>query len=70
MRAAVGNDPSLADVIKMVHPKPADAAREALYGWLIGKPHDAAALPEMVQAFEAFKRDPSDCRCRTCRSRC
>src|SRR5262245_10349457 len=41
MRASVGQDPSLADVIKMVHPKPADKSRDALYGWLIGKPHDA-----------------------------
>lgn len=59
MRAAVGNDPSLADVIKMVHPKPASAARRALYGYLIGKPHDVLALPGLVVAFEAFKRDPS-----------
>ena len=59
MRAAVGNDPSLADVVKMVHPKPASASREALYGYLIGKPHDVAALPDVVKAFEAFKRDPS-----------
>ena len=59
MRAAVGNDPSLADVIKMVHPKPKSASREALYGYLIGKPHDVATLPDVVKAFEAFKRDPS-----------
>jgi 60 kDa SS-A/Ro ribonucleoprotein len=59
MRAAVGNDPSLADVVKMVHPKPASASREALYGYLIGKPHDVSALPDVVKAFEAFKRDPS-----------
>ena len=59
MRAAVGNEPSLADVIKMAHPAPASAARRALYGYLIGKPHDVAALPGLVQAFEAFKRDPS-----------
>lgn len=59
MRAAVGRDPSLADVIKMVHPKPGSASREALYGYLIGKPHDVLALPDLVQAFEAFKRDPS-----------
>ena len=56
---AVGNDPSLADVIKMVHPKPKSASREALYGYLIGKPHEFAALPDVVKAFEAFKRDPS-----------
>ena len=59
MRAAVGNDPSLADVIKMVHPKPKSASREALYGYLIGKPHDLSVLPDAVKAFEAFKRDPS-----------
>ncbi len=43
----------------MVHPKPANPSRQALYGWLIGRPYDAAALPEVVRAFEAFKRDPS-----------
>jgi 60 kDa SS-A/Ro ribonucleoprotein len=59
MRAAVGRAPSLADVIKMVHPKPADPGREALYAWLIGKPHDMSALPKIVQAFEAFKNDPN-----------
>lgn len=55
--AAVGQQPSLADIIKMVHPKPASAERRALYAWLIGKPYDVAALPEAVRAFEAFKRD-------------
>ncbi|WP_448954340.1 vWA domain-containing protein [Labrys neptuniae] len=59
MRASVGNDPSLADVIKMVHPKPADKAREALYAWLIGRPYDVSALPDIARDFEAFKRDPS-----------
>jgi 60 kDa SS-A/Ro ribonucleoprotein len=54
-RASIGNDPSLADVIRMVHPKPATASRAALFGYLIGQPHDAAALPEIVKAFEAFK---------------
>jgi 60 kDa SS-A/Ro ribonucleoprotein len=58
MRAAVGQDPSLSDVIKMVHPKPADASRAALYAYLIGKPYDVAALPKIVRDFEQFKRDP------------
>ena len=56
-RASVGNDPSLADVIRMVHPKPATASRAALFGYLIGQPHDSAALPELVKQFEAFKAD-------------
>src|SRR4051812_48319026 len=36
-RASVGNDPSLADVIKMVHPRPANASRAALFGYLLGR---------------------------------
>ncbi len=58
-RASVGQTPSLADVIKMVHPHPAEASREALYGWLIGRPHQAEALPALVRQFEAFKRGDS-----------
>lgn len=58
-QAAIGNDPSLADVVKMVHPKPADAEREALYAWILGKPYAEAALPELLRRYEAFKRDPS-----------
>lgn len=57
LRAMVGNDPSLADVIRMVHPKPASEDRKALYAWAIGKPHDYAALPDLVKALEAFRRD-------------
>jgi 60 kDa SS-A/Ro ribonucleoprotein len=56
---AIGNDPSLGDIVKMVHPKPADAERQALYAWLIGKPYDTDKLPEKVRAYEAFKQDPS-----------
>lgn len=54
---SVGNDPSLADVIKMVHPKPADPARAALYGYLLGRAHDAEALPPLVREYEKFKRN-------------
>jgi 60 kDa SS-A/Ro ribonucleoprotein len=55
--ASVGSAPSLADVIKMVHPRPATAAREALFRYLLGRPHDAEALPEIVRAYEKFKRN-------------
>jgi 60 kDa SS-A/Ro ribonucleoprotein len=57
MAAATGKDPSLADIVRMVHPAPADAGRRAFYGWLIGKPYDLAALPAEIAAFEAWKRD-------------
>jgi 60 kDa SS-A/Ro ribonucleoprotein len=59
LRASVGQAPSLADVIKMVHPKPRDAGRAALFAYLIGRPYDVAALPAAVRAYEAFKRDPA-----------
>ncbi len=58
MAAATGNDPSLADIVRMVHPAPVSAERRAFYGWLIGKPYDVAALPAEIAAFEAWKRDP------------
>jgi 60 kDa SS-A/Ro ribonucleoprotein len=54
-RASVGQTPSLADVIKMAHPRPASKAREALYGYLIGRAHDVQALPELVRQFETYK---------------
>jgi 60 kDa SS-A/Ro ribonucleoprotein len=59
MQAATGNDPSLADIVKMVHPAPASAERRAFYGWLIGKPYDVAALPMEITEFEAWKADRS-----------
>lgn len=54
-RASVGQSPSLADIVKMVHPKPLDAEREALYGYLVGREFRPEALPEVVRGFEAFK---------------
>lgn len=59
IHAMVGNAPSLADVIKMVHPRAASIERAALYGYIIGKDVDAALLPQALRDFEAFKRDPS-----------
>ncbi len=58
LQASVGQSPSLADVIKMVHPKPRNAEREALYRWLIGKPCAAENLPEQVRDYVAYKEDP------------
>ncbi len=55
LRASVGQSPSLADVIKMVHPKPASQAREAFYAWLIGRPADVGRLPRQVQEYLAFQ---------------
>ncbi|HET6495161.1 MAG TPA: RNA-binding protein [Thermoleophilia bacterium] len=54
-RASVGNKPSLADVIKLVHPKAISPEEKALHGYIIGKPYDAEALPQIVKDFETLK---------------
>ncbi len=58
-KANVGQDPSLTDIVRMVHPKPKDAASEALFGYFIGRDYRPEALPEVVRAFEAFKKGES-----------
>lgn len=59
LQASVGNQPSLADVVKMVHPKPKEAWRAAFFAWLIGKPVDVAALPELTRSLLMFRSGAS-----------
>lgn len=54
-KQSVGQSPSFGDILKMVHPKPANAEYEALFGYLIGKKVELGKLPEAVQKFELFK---------------
>ena len=56
-RGSLGRDPALADIIRMVHPKPWNASRNALFGYLLGKPHSEHDLPELVKQYEKFKRN-------------
>ena len=58
-KQSVGQSPSIADILKMVHPKPSDAEREALFGYFIGREIDADKLPEIVKRFERFKSGDS-----------
>jgi 60 kDa SS-A/Ro ribonucleoprotein len=58
-KANVGQDPSLTDIVKMVHPKPKDTAREALFGYFIGRDYAFAALPDVAREFEAYKKGES-----------
>jgi 60 kDa SS-A/Ro ribonucleoprotein len=58
-RSSVGQSPSLADVIKMVHPKPNSDARRAFYGYLLDRQHDAQHLPQLVKDYESFKAGES-----------
>ncbi len=55
LQASVGNVPSLADIVKMVHPRPQALWQEAFFAWLIGKPCDKSQLPEKTQALLAFR---------------
>ena len=59
---SVGNKPSMADIIKMVHPHPATVRREALYAYLLGQELTTVQkelLPLTVRQFEAFKAGES-----------
>jgi 60 kDa SS-A/Ro ribonucleoprotein len=65
-RASVGtSDPSLSDVIRMVHPRPKTDSRKALYGFLSdrNKPEHAIKytdLPALVRAYLEFKAHPAE----------
>ncbi len=58
-KQSVGQSPSIADILKMVHPKPRDAEREALFGYFIGRDIVADKLPEIVKQYERFKTGDS-----------
>ena len=58
-KSNVGQAPSLADIVKMVHPKPKDESREALFGYFIGRDYAFDALPEVARNFEAYKKGNS-----------
>ena len=60
-RASIGkSDPSFVDVLRMTHPRPVNDEQNALFGYLLGKDHDAEKLPPLVKEFEAFKADNSN----------
>ncbi|HEY8559988.1 MAG TPA: hypothetical protein VIL74_06400 [Pyrinomonadaceae bacterium] len=58
-KQSVGQSPSFADILKMVHPKPIEPEKEALYGYFIGRDVDADKLPEIVRNYEKFKSGDS-----------
>ena len=57
--AAVGTNPSLRDIVRMVHPKPMSAEREALFAWVLNKPYEAEMLPEPLKALTKYRVDAS-----------
>lgn len=56
-KADVGNDPSLQDIIKLVHPKPTNKQRSALYGYLLDKEYNKKDLVSLASEYEAFKKN-------------
>lgn len=56
LRQSAGQSPSLGDVIRMVHPKPATAEREAFYASLTGRDVDEARLPAVARELARFRR--------------
>lgn len=56
-KADVGNDPSLQDIIKLVHPRPTNKQRSALYGYLLDKEYAKKDLCKLAKEFESFKKD-------------
>lgn len=57
-KASVGNDPSMADIIKMVHPKPVNDRQSQLFAYLIGK-GDPPKF-SLADKYEQFKRGETD----------
>lgn len=51
----LGN-PSLQDVIKMVHPRPVDKFHENMYAYLLDRKYEETMLPEQVRLFELLKK--------------
>ena len=53
----VGNDPSMKDVILLSRPKPKNAERKALHGYILGKEYNKRYLPKLVKQYEKYKQD-------------
>lgn len=58
-RSTVGNNPSMRDILRMLHVRPKTPLHEALFAYIVGKT-PKGSLPELVQKFEAFKKDPAN----------
>lgn len=59
LSASVGTAPTLADVIRLSHPKAADVSRDAFFGHLLGKKVEIGALPQVVRDLELFRSGAS-----------
>jgi 60 kDa SS-A/Ro ribonucleoprotein len=56
-KSDIGNNPSLKDIIRMVHPVPLNKQRSALYCYFLGKDYNKSDLCQLAQTFENFKNN-------------
>ena len=65
---SVGTDPSMGDIVSLVHPRPETKERAALYAYFLDKKEGrfedrpfvvAESLPSVVMEFERFKQEPT-----------
>ena len=55
--ASVGHsDPSIADIIKMVHPLAVDQYQQTMFSYLLGRPYNEDFLDDDLVIFEALKK--------------
>ena len=54
-RSSIGNDPSLGDIVKLLHPKPTTAEANAVFAREIEKPFDLNLLPAIVKQYDNFR---------------
>lgn len=58
---SVGKNPSLVDIIKMVHPKPGSEEQAHLFKYILGhEDYSLDNLPKVIQDFELFKSGKSN----------
>lgn len=57
-RDGVGNDPSLKDLIRMVHPRPKSNVQKNFFAYVLGNEYDESMIDPEILAFEKFKINP------------
>lgn len=66
LNGSVGQSPSLRDILRLAHPRPANNARRAVFGWLTGRsvehwqPASQHDLPSAFHALDAYLRADSE----------
>jgi 60 kDa SS-A/Ro ribonucleoprotein len=54
-KANIGNDPALADIIKMARVKPTEA-NDDIFKYILGKEYNLEGLPDVIRNYELYKK--------------